>query len=651
MLTAGCQTADVLTYHNDNARTGLNPLENTLNPGNVNSTDFHWMFEQTVLGAVYAQTLFKSSLKMALDGNKHNVIFVATTSNIVYAFDADNNQGANANPLWTNNLNGAGSPILATDAGEMVGNDPVLKNCNNISPIIGIVGTPVIDAQTSLMYLVTQTREVNNTAGTVDFVQTLHVLAISSGAEQMNTEIARMTYPLPAPGAPTLEPGTYVRGPVVAGSGEGQGTGANTGKVIFNALRESQRAGLVLVKNSGNGVVYVSWTSHCDCAPAHGWVVGFDAKTLAVLSVFNTTPAATSQNFPTVQTYPGTPLAYGGVWQSGAAPAADANGGLYLATGNGGFDTTFDPTSGLPVSGDFGDSVLNLISDTSTAANPNLNGWGLKADKFFTPKDQATLQTKDIDLGSGGVMLLPDQTAPPLALQAGKNGSIYLLNLQDKNTFGQFDPAANNVADEVSPAFGTQHNGYYSGWTNNGIYGVPAYFNQTAYFLAEHNPVESRQIANGKLQPPKLGSTSDKFGRGGTPSISANGKTKGIVWGVQVDNYYGPNGTILPPSDKAVLYAFNADDLTLLYDSEMAAGNADRPHGRGIEFTVPTVANGKVYFGTDSTVVVYGGPVNHCPFWWLHYQKPERIPPFLIPLPDPPSDYTLPGGPETGAAP
>ncbi|HWX23150.1 MAG TPA: hypothetical protein VN578_24875 [Candidatus Binatia bacterium] len=395
---------DVITYHNDNARTGLNPDEKLLTLANVNPNNFGKLFSQQVDGYVYAQPLYLSQLPIPGKGT-HNVVFAATEHDSVYAFDADSNGGPNSTPLWH-----------VSFINKSAGIDSAPAPCGDVATEIGITGTPVIDPSTKTLYVVAKTLETSGGHG--HYVQRLHALDVSTGGEKFGGPKVIAETICDDAGSDQYQ---YVSGPKVPGSGE---SNYGQGNVFFNALRQAQRSGLALV----NGVVYAAWASHCDRPPYHGWVLGFDAQTLDAVRVFNTTPNATSG---------GSGLAGGGVWQGGAAPAADAQGALYFATGNGVFDTSFN-AGGFPNQADFGDSVLKLVGDTaSSAANPNANGWGLKAGDFFTPHDQATLESGDTDLGSGGVLVLPDQPAQPthLMVQAGKGKTIYLLN---RDQLGKF---------------------------------------------------------------------------------------------------------------------------------------------------------------------------------------------------------------------
>ena len=287
----------------------------------------------------------------------------------------------------------------------------------DISPEVGITGTPVIrvdktDASKNTLYVVAKTKTV--AAGATTYEQRLHALDVTTGVERPNSPV------------------------LIAGRVDGSGTGWDTppmpasnvdndgsGHVVFNPLMQNQRAGLVL----SQGVIFITWSSHADHPPYHGWVMGYDADTLKQVAVFNAAPNG----------------ARAGIWQSAAAPAVDAAGNLYFTTGNGTFEETLT-AAGFPNKADFGDSVLKLAPDASTPAAPNPNGWGLKVVDYFTPFDQAKLggPAHDTDLGSGGVVLLDDQPSGPphLLAVAGKEGVIYLI---DRDAMGKFDTARDHV--------------------------------------------------------------------------------------------------------------------------------------------------------------------------------------------------------------
>jgi hypothetical protein len=342
---------------------------------------------------------------------------------------------------------------------------------------------------------------------------------------------------------------TKAGGPAeIVASAPGVGDGSDGVSIAFDPRREHQRAALLLV----GGAVVVAWASHCDVGPYHGWVMRFDSATLERIGVYVTTPDG----------------GLGGVWQSGCGISADASGDLFFATGNG----TFDATGG---GADYGDSALRM----STSG-------GLSVVDSFTPFDQADLDADDRDLGSGGLLLLPDQTGahPHEAVFAGKSGTIYVLDRDEMGGFHKNDDS--QIVQSLRESIG-------------GLFGAPAYWNGRVYFHGMGDDLKCFALTDGLLSDsPVSASGAVADFPGSTPTISANGTTDAVVWEVQTDMY----------ADKkraAVLYAFDALDLTnRLWSSELA-GRRDRA-GLAVKFAVPTVANGKVYVGCVKRVVMYG---------------------------------------------
>jgi hypothetical protein len=541
-------SANVLHYHNDNGNTGQNLIETSLTPANVNSTNFGKMFATAVDGQVYAQPLVLTGVNITTGSQQgtHDVVFVATEHDSLYAIDA--NSGS---VLWHDALlpSRYGGTVTTVPSGDI--------NSSDLTPEIGITATPVIDQGTGTIYLEEKTKEV--TGGNSHYLHWLQALDVGSGAAKF--------------GGPVLIADslgdTYVGGPAVNGTGQNPG-GAPTGKVAFDSLRQMDRPGLALA----NGSVYLAYASHGDNQPYHGWILGYSASTLAPTAVFNTTPNG----------------GLGGIWQSGTAIAADSGGNLYVETGNGTFDTTLNG-SGFPASGDFGDAFLKIAVDPSSSAgnqNGNPNGWGLKVVDYFTPFNQANLNNGDVDLGSGGPFLLPDSAGstghPHLLVGAGKEGRIYLI---DRDNMGHFSSSTDNVVQEL-PAV-----------TISGSFGTGAYFNGQIYYVGGSNignpddVAKTFSVANGQLSTSPTSRGADTYAYpGNSPSISANGSANGILWAVDK----GSNQ----------LRAYNAANLaTELYTSAQAAGNRDAL-GSAIKFAVPTVANGHVYVGTGNALVTYG---------------------------------------------
>jgi fibronectin type 3 domain-containing protein len=530
--------SNLLTYHNDNQSTGQNLAETILTPANVNSSSFGKLFSTSVDGQVYAQPLYMANVAITTGPSPgtHNVVFVATEHDSLYAIDADNGQ-----VLWHDSFINPALGITSVPSGDV--------NTADLSPEIGITGTPVIDPTTNTLYLDAKTKEV--VGNDHHYVHRLHAIDIGSGAEKFGGPVTI--------GDTIFNGGgyTYVSGPYVFGSGDGN----VGGKITFNALREHQRPGLTLT----NGNIIIAFGSHGDNGPYHGWVLSYNAQTLALDGVFNTTPNG----------------GLGGIWQAGGRVAVDDQGNLYVETGNGVFDTTLN-AAGFPSKGDYGDSFIKLgVDPNTTATHQNTNGWGLKVVDYFTPFNQGSLDSGDVDLGSGAPMLLPDSVGsaahPHLLIGGGKEGRLYLI---DRDNMGKFDPNMDHVVQESDLI--------------HGALDTPAYFNNTIYYVGGYGDVaKSFSISNGFLSTSPTSQSSDSYNfPGSTPSISANGASNGIVW--DLDRSSGQ------------LRAYDARNYGIeLYTSAQAPSNRDQL-GSVVKFTVPSVVNGKVYVGTSNSLVAYG---------------------------------------------
>jgi len=516
---------NVLTQHNDVMRSGANLSETVLTPANVNSGQFGKLFDQTVDGYVYAQPLVMTGVNITTGSNRgmHNVVFIATEHDSVFAFDADSNSGANAQPLWMTSFINVATGISS------VPNDDV--GTTDIVPEIGITSTPVIDAATGTLYVLAKTKKfdpanaADNSAWS--YHQHLHALDIHTGLDK--------------PGSPVEIKAT------VLGNGDGNN---GDGTLSFDPLREHNRPGLLLL----NGVVYIAWASHGDNGPYHGWIIGYNKTTLAQVGVFNTTPDG----------------GLGGVWMSGTGLAADTKGNIYFSTGNGTFDVD---SNGVHVGNNYGDSVLKLGTTPAGA---------LYQSDYFTPFNQNDLNNADADLGSGGVLLLPDQAGahPHLAITCGKEGKIYVL---DRDHMGQFHPGIDSIVQVMPGAIG-------------GTWSTSAYFNGKVYYHGSGDFLKAFDLVAGRLSDEPTAQGSNNFGfPAATPSISANGAQNGIVWELQ-------------SNAPAILYAYDAKNVaTELYDSNQAANNRDNPGGNGgVKFAVPTIANGRVFVGSQGTLSVFG---------------------------------------------
>ena len=499
--------ADVLTYHNDNGRTGQNLNEPTLTPANVKSSTFGRLFTVSVDGKVDAQPLYVSNVTISGQG-PHNLLIVATEHGSVYGFDADT-----GSQIWK---------VTTLESGETSSDT---RGCGQVTPEIGVTATPVIDrtrGPNGPIYVVAMSKD-----GSGNYYHRLHALDLTTGAELF--------------GGPTTVQATY----------PGTGENSSNGTVTFDAKQYKERPGLLLL----NGLVYTAWGSHCDAQPYTGWVMSYDAGTLAQTNVLNVVPNGGE----------------GGIWMAGAGIASDGSGNLYVLDGNGDFDTTLNG-SGFPANGNFGNAFLKISTSN-----------GLAVADYFEMNNEAQENGSDTDLGSGGALVVPDQTDGSgnvwqLAVGAGKDGNLYLVN---RNSMGRFTSNNGNIYQELSGAL------------PGGIWAMPAYFNGRIYYAPVGSPIFAFQFSNARLLTSAAAQTSSSFGYPGViPSISANNTNNGIVWAVESES-------------TAVLHAFDAGTLQEIYNSNQASASRDH-FGAGNKFIAPTITNGKVYAATTSSVGVFG---------------------------------------------
>jgi len=511
VLAQGVVNVPTRSYNNQ--RTGANLSETILTSSNVNSSQFGKLFTLPVDDQVYAQILYVSALSIA--GGTHNVIFVATANNSVYAFDAD----TLGPPLWQRNFNGIGVPSTNLELGQAC-----TPAYTNFVGNIGIVSTPAIDLSTLTMVFLTRTVENGAT------VQRLRAINITTGADQENSP------------------------QVIQASVAGTGDGGTT--VVFNPLTQNQRSALSI----SQGIVYIAWASYCDTHPYHGWVMAYNESTLAQVGVFNATPNGESA----------------GIWMAGAGLAFDASGSVYFGTGNG---TTDDVTC-------YGESLMKLSASSLGQLD------------YFTASNQAALNSNDEDFGSSGPSMLPGTT---LLTSGGKEGRLYLLNttglghqvsgdsqipqvFQAVNTTVR--PSATHHIHNNSPSWNSPEGlNVYVWGENDYLHGYR--FNTSKQMLT------TTPFASGSILPPQ-------GMPGGMMTISANGSTSGtgVLWASVPRN--GDASEVVASGN---LYAFNAETLALLWAST-GVGDDTYNFSKG---SIPMVANGKVYLGSDSALVnVYG---------------------------------------------
>ncbi len=463
-----------------------------------------------VSGYVYAQPLFVPGVN--IQGAQHDVLYVADEHDTVTAFDVHTFA-----MLWqTSFLSDSGRYIVST-----LSSDDDL-GCDDLVPEIGITGTPVIDVSRNTLYVVSRTKAIDTQTGDKRFYETLHALDLGTGADNIAPQVITAAVP-------------------------GTGGGSQGGVLTFDPLLESQRPGLLLV----NGQIIVTFASQCDLGFFHGYVLAFDETNLQPTGAFVTTPDGYQ----------------GGIWASGAAPAADADGRIYVSTGNGDF-------TGNVGGQDFGDTILRLKSSNNSFA----------LEDYFTPWNYQPLWDTDGDLSSSGTMLLPDQpgpTHPHLLVQSGKEGTIYLV---DRDNMGHWHAGDDSQIVQAIP------------YVIGGVFGAPAFWDGNVYFggISDYlrdfklDPTAERLSFNSVSQ------TQTFFGYPGpTPSVSSNGITNGIVWVVQGSG------------DHATLRAYVANNLAIeLYDSDQSP-QRDGP-GAAVKFTVPTIADGLVFVAAQGEVDMYG---------------------------------------------
>ncbi len=510
--------SDVLTFYNNAGRTGLQSAETILTPANVNIATFGKKFTFPVDGYLYAQPLYLGGYGLP-DGAVHDIVIASSVHGTVYAFDADGNNPAQGY-LWKMSVVPVGeTQVTTSDYG-----------CSNPSPESTLLGTPVIDRTTGTLYAISKTR--NTTNGT--YIQRLHAISLIDGSEKF--------------GGPVT---------IAASIPSNTGAGQSGGVLTFNTLKQNQRSALLLA----NGTVWIAWASHCDIGPYHGWVLGYDASTLAQNAVYNNTPNGND----------------GGIWMAAGGPAADAAGAIYVIGGNGTFN---------PATGDLADAGIKLAPPTT--------GLAATVSDYFVPSNQQALSNADLDVGVSQPVLFSDpasSAAPNLMVETDKTGRIYLLNTAH---MGTFDTGPNGL------------NGDIQDFTiGSSIFNNFAFFNNRLYVGGSALPLRAYTFQPGTASTPGSFNTTPASQttfnmpgsgpNGGTgPNISANGTTNAIAWAVTHN------------STTAILYAFDAANLaTQLYASTQAPANRDQGP-TAVKFTSAVVANGHVFVGGQSTLIVYG---------------------------------------------
>lgn len=553
---------DVLTNRYDAARTGANLSESTLNHSNVNVNGFGKLFARGVDGQIYAQPLIVSNLKIPGSGTK-SLVFVATTRNMVYAFDAEDPEACH--PVWRVNCDGAdGTPVPRSDYGG---------GYQDFTADIGITSTPVIDRGVGTLYVTAKSKEVR--AGQPHYLYRLHALELTTGK--------------PRPGSPAVIAETVVRDPQNKGAAhdfqlisgpkaQGSGSGSVAGTITFNAFLQHQRPGLLLQ----DGAVYLAFASQGDIGEYHGWVLAFDAGRLDLIASYCTTPN----------------WGDGGIWQSGCGLAGDGAGNVFAVCGNG---RKGDPGNAALASGPFfGHSVLKLRLDRANRKF-DLIDW-------FTPFDIVNSNAVDMDLCAGPVLL----PWGDLVGAWGKDRAYYVLR---RGNLGKFVPGQNAI-EQFAPNMTTAVNG---GGTGH-IHCAPVVFDDPvvgsiSYVWGENDRLRgypfNRQTLKFAIAPPPtlLSNNVLPVGMpGGMLTVSCNGtnpaaaRNTAIVWALHPTRGNANHATVA-----GLLLAYRADDLRDPIWSSNHDPRGTDDLGDFAKFCPPVVANGRVYVATFSQqLVVYG---------------------------------------------
>ena len=498
---------DVLTQHNNNARTGVALQETSLTTANVNETQFGMLFKRVVDDQLYTQPLIVTGVEVG--GGTRDLVYVTTVNNSVYAFDANDSEASA--PVWHVNF-GMPANVHSADFG-----------CLDINGQMGIIGTPVIDKARGILYVVALTKAGPVTEPGTGFMQKLHALDLATGADLPQSPV-------------TIQ--------------------ANS----FNALMQNQRPALMLA----NGMVYVGYASHCDKEPYHGFLMAYDANTLAQVSVFNTSPTGSE----------------GSIWQSGQGPASDEQGNVYVVTGNGSWDGVKN----------FGESFLKLTPD-------------LKLLDWFTPTNHFELDKRDEDLDSSGATLIP---GTHMVLGAGKEGVLYTL---DTRTLG-------HLGDEHA----LQHFQATVSHLHSIVYWQSAKAGNLLYVWGQKDKAKVYRMEGGKLEeaPARTRDIPNEGHPGAMLSLSANGNKDGILWAA-----IHATGDSWHESRPGVLHAYDADDIRHeLWNSLQDPKRDDC--GEYSKMAPPTIANGRVYlasFGAENV-----GTGQFCVYGLLSRANASKLP-------------------------
>jgi hypothetical protein len=595
-------SVNILVHHGDTANDGANLSETILTPTDVNQTDFGKQFATTLDGYVFAQPLYVQNVAITRGSSVgiHSVVYVATMADSLYAIDANTGQ-----VLWKDSFLNPVDPTHLTAATGVTSIPAAAIGGNSVGPQLGILATPAIDLSRGAIFLNAGTQEIRGSDS--HYVQRLWSVSLSDGS--VLTAPAVIGDTIGTQSFYSFAGYQYVAGAIVSGSGNNAHPtsypntdgwvsapgGATTPVIAFNSILEMQRTAVTLL----NGNVYLGFASHGDGGPYYGWILGYSESNLALTAAFVTTPTYEGIVGDSIYT------AQGGIWASGSGFATDGTY-LYITTGNGAFNTAASNfnSAGFPIDHDYSDSLLKLKMDGSTPAAQNGNGWGLGVADYFTPSNAAALNTLDLDLGSGGVTLLPstlkDGAGNPMLTFGGKESRLYLLDQDNLGKFNFTYPSTGNPDPRLYDGVLGEYPGDGINGSASGLWATPAYFNGDFYVGADNQSIQAFSVlsfSSGATPPgtsvtPSAVQTGPEFGYPGlTFTVSANGASGGILWAVS--------------ASKADLLAFAATNIYMpLYDSNLSSADL---LPSVTKFGVPTVANGMVYTTTQAGQLVgYG---------------------------------------------
>ncbi len=514
-LLAGARAQTSVTmWQYDTQHTGNNPNETALTPALVGAAgNFGYLYSQPTDGQTYGQPVLASGI--SVNGTTHDIVYVATEAGTIFAYDADGNAGTNASAIWSKSLLPSGTvPMQSANSGS-----------GDIDGPLAITTTPVIDLTTSAIYIAVK---FQNSADST-YHQYLYALDLATGNNLASSPV-EINPAIPGNSSPD----------------------SSNGVITFNAMHMHLRCAMAIY----NGVIYLAYASHSDTPPYHGDVIGYDATSLQLVKSFTTSPSGTNPK--------------GGLWMSGAGPAFDASGNLYVSVANQAADTQVTTAYGTG----WGESMLKIsTSGALSVAHTDTTTW-------FTPYNYVSLDGGDADVGSGGLLVLPDQGGPipHLLLGGGKAGTMYLLNRD--NMGGVTTKAPNNSVQEYTLSYNN---------TIPSMFTTPAYFNGYVYYAAAGAPLEQRAVGYdstyGYISPNPVLSTNVYNNKGSGCFITSNGTQNGIVW---ILNGSGADAYDAKSVAGSPIYTASS--------TVPASGGTASIGTQNTKFSLPIVANGKLYF-------------------------------------------------------